>query len=55
MCFRAAFFCSQLLQAPSVHVFHVLTLISTLLVWLQRDGTGENFPDAAKRSQAGGD
>lgn len=53
--FQLCLFCSQLLQAPSVHVFHVVSLISTLLVWLQRAGSGENFPEAAKWSQAGDD
>lgn len=46
-------FCSQLFQAPSVHVFCVLSLISTLLVWLQRAEPRENFfSKSAKWSQS---
>lgn len=53
--FQPCLFCSQLPQTPSVHVFHVLSLISTLIAQLQRVSSGENFPKAAKWSQAGGD
>lgn len=53
--FQLCLFCSQLPQTPSVHVFHALSLISALIAQLQRVGSGENFPKAAKWSQAGGD